>query len=117
MTNPAMAVSSVTDATSQPPATLPRTKVSPVRARGWLVRSAWAILDQGFFALSNFLDRFRLLHYGLAAILAFVALKMLTVEFITVPVGISLGIILLILAIFIVLSLKMPQKPPVTKGV
>ena len=70
-----------------------------------------------FFALSNFLDRFRLLHYGLAAILAFVALKMLTVEFITVPVGISLGIILLILAIFIVLSLKIPQKPAATKGV
>jgi len=70
-----------------------------------------------FFALSGFLDRFRLLHYGLAAILAFVALKMLTVEFITVPVGISLGIILLILAIFIVLSLKMPQKPAATKGV
>jgi tellurite resistance protein TerC len=63
-----------------------------------------------FFALSGFLDRFRLLHYGLAAILAFVALKMLTVEWITVPVGISLGIILLILAIFIVLSLKIPPK-------
>ena len=69
-----------------------------------------------FFALSGFLDRFRLLHYGLAAILAFVALKMLTVEWITVPVGISLGIILLILVIFIVLSLKMPPKPAAPKG-
>ncbi len=68
-----------------------------------------------FFALSGFLDRFRLLHYGLAAILAFVALKMLTVDWITVPVGISLGIILSILAIFIVLSLKMSPKPSVSK--
>lgn len=69
-----------------------------------------------FFALSAFLDRFRLLHYGLAAILAFVAFKMLTVEFLTVPVGVSLGIILLILVIFIVLSLMIPPKQPAHKS-
>ena len=54
MTNAAMAVSPVTDATSQPPAALPRTANGLVRARGWVVRGAWAILDQGLFALSNF---------------------------------------------------------------
>lgn len=54
MTNPVMAVSPVTDATSQPPAPLPRTATGMVRARGSVVRGAWAILDQGLFALSNF---------------------------------------------------------------
>jgi tellurite resistance protein TerC len=57
-----------------------------------------------FFALSGMLDRFRLLHYGLAAILAFVALKMLLAHFVTVSVAISLAVILSILAIFLGLS-------------
>jgi tellurite resistance protein TerC len=58
-----------------------------------------------FFALSGMLDRFRLLHYGLAAILAFVALKMLLARWVHVNVGVSLGVILGILAIFIAASL------------
>jgi tellurite resistance protein TerC len=58
-----------------------------------------------FFALSGMLDRFRLLHYGLATILGFVALKMLLVRWLQVSVGISLTIILGILAIFIIASL------------
>jgi tellurite resistance protein TerC len=65
-----------------------------------------------FFALSGFLDRFRLLHYGLAAILAFVALKMLTTHWIAIPVSISLGVILAILAISVALSLMIPPKSP-----
>ena len=52
-----------------------------------------------FFVLASLLDSLRLLHYGLALILAFVALKMITAHWITVPVGISLGVILAILAI------------------
>ena len=58
-----------------------------------------------FFALSGMLDRFRLLHYGLGVILAFVALKMLTSRWMHVDVGISLAVIIGILAIFIVASL------------
>jgi tellurite resistance protein TerC len=58
-----------------------------------------------FFALSGMLDRFRLLHYGLGVILAFVALKMLLARWVHVNVGISLAVILGILAIFIVASL------------
>ncbi len=61
-----------------------------------------------FFALSGFLDRFHLLHYGLAAILAFVALKMLLAPWIEVPILISLSIILAILAVCILLSLLRP---------
>ena len=58
-----------------------------------------------FFALSGMLDRFRLLHYGLGVILAFVAAKMLLARWVHVSVGISLAVILGILAIFIVASL------------
>jgi tellurite resistance protein TerC len=63
-----------------------------------------------FFALTGYLDRFRLLHYGLAAILAFVALKMLTTHWITIPVSISLLVILAILAVFLTLSLLIPVR-------
>jgi tellurite resistance protein TerC len=58
-----------------------------------------------FFALSGLLDRFRLLHYGLAFILGFVALKMLLSKWMHVSVEISLAVILGILGIFILASL------------
>lgn len=58
-----------------------------------------------FFALSGLLDRFRLLHYGLAFILGFVALKMMMSKWMHVSVEISLAVILGILAIFIAASL------------
>jgi tellurite resistance protein TerC len=58
-----------------------------------------------FFALSGLLDRFRLLHYGLALILGFVALKMLLSKWLHVGVEVSLIVILGILAAFIVVSL------------
>jgi tellurite resistance protein TerC len=58
-----------------------------------------------FFALSGMLDRFRLLHYGLGVILAFVAAKMLLARWIHVNVGVSLAVILGILAVFIAASL------------
>ena len=46
-----------------------------------------------YFALAGMLDRFRYLHYGLAGILAFAALKMLTARWIEVPVTVSLAVI------------------------
>ncbi len=58
-----------------------------------------------FFALSGMLDRFRLLHYGLGVILAFVAVKMLAARWIHVNVAVSLSVILVILGIFIAASL------------
>jgi tellurite resistance protein TerC len=58
-----------------------------------------------FFALSGLLERFRLLHYGLAFILGFVALKMLLTKWLHVSVEISLVVIVGILALFIVASL------------
>src|ERR1700722_14001872 len=58
-----------------------------------------------FFALSGMLDRFRLLHYGLGVILGFVAVKMLLARWVHINVGVSLAVILTILAVFIVASL------------
>ena len=52
-----------------------------------------------YFALAGMLERFRNLHYGLGAILAFTALKMLTARWIEVPATISLVVIGVILAV------------------
>jgi len=57
-----------------------------------------------YFALSNALDHLRLLHYGLALILAFVALKMLLSHWYEVPVGWSLVFIVVVLAAFAIAS-------------
>ena len=57
-----------------------------------------------YFVLGGLLDRFRLLHYGLACILAFVAFKMLAARWIAIPATWSLAVILAILAIFAALS-------------
>jgi tellurite resistance protein TerC len=52
-----------------------------------------------YFALAGMLERFRNLHYGLGAILAFAALKMLAARWIAVPATISLEVIGVILAV------------------
>ena len=57
-----------------------------------------------YFALSSLLDRFRYLHYGLAALLAFVALKMLAAHWIGVPITLSLAVMGVILTICAVVS-------------
>lgn len=57
-----------------------------------------------YFALASLLDRFRYLHYGLGALLAFVALKMLLARWVAVPITISLAIVGAILAICAIVS-------------
>jgi tellurite resistance protein TerC len=52
-----------------------------------------------YFALASLLDRFRYLHYGLGALLAFVGLKMLAARWLEVPITLSLVIMGAILAI------------------
>jgi tellurite resistance protein TerC len=52
-----------------------------------------------YFALASLLDRFRFLHYGLGAMLAFVALKMLSAHWIEVPITLSLAVMGGILAV------------------
>jgi tellurite resistance protein TerC len=46
-----------------------------------------------YFALAGAVTRLRLLRFGLSAILAFVGIKMLLSEVITIPIGISLGVV------------------------
>jgi len=72
-----------------------------------------------FFAISGLMRLFHLLHYGLAAILSFVGVKMMITDFFHVPVGISLLIIASILIASILSSILWPEKeegevPPVT---
>jgi tellurite resistance protein TerC len=64
-----------------------------------------------FFALSSALDRLRLLHYGLAVILAFVGIKMLINRWYEIPVTWSLAFIVTVLAVFTVASRLSEPKP------
>jgi tellurite resistance protein TerC len=63
-----------------------------------------------YFVLAGMLDKLRLLHYGLAVILAFVALKMLLAHWIEVPVTVSLAVILITLLVFAIASKLIPEK-------
>jgi tellurite resistance protein TerC len=57
-----------------------------------------------YFALAALLDRFRYLHYGLGALLAFVAFKMLGARWIDVSITLSLAIMGAILTVCAVVS-------------
>lgn len=71
-----------------------------------------------FFAISGLMKLFHLLHYGLAAILTFVGVKMLIEDVFHIPVAASLMVIATILTASIVSSLIWPDNnvevPPVT---
>jgi len=58
-----------------------------------------------YFSLVPLLGRFRYLHYGLGALIAFVALKMLAAPWIEIPITLSLAIIGLILIVCVAVSL------------
>jgi len=57
-----------------------------------------------YFAMAGLLDRLRYLHYGLGALLGFVALKMLAAKWLEVPITWSLAIVGAILAICAIAS-------------
>jgi len=61
-----------------------------------------------YFALAGMMDRFHYLAYALSFILVFVGAKMLLVDIYKVPVGLSLGVIALSLAVAVVASLRRP---------
>jgi TerC family integral membrane protein len=63
-----------------------------------------------YFLLAAVVDRFHLLKYGLAIILTFVGFKMLTEHFFTIGIGVSLIVILGVLALSIIASLKWPKR-------
>ena len=59
-----------------------------------------------YFLLADFADRFVLLKYGLAVILLFIGAKMLLIDWVHIPIALSLGVVALILIISMVLSLR-----------
>jgi tellurite resistance protein TerC len=65
-----------------------------------------------YFALAGIMERFHLLHYGLAAILVFVGAKMLLADYIKMPTAVALGVVAGILAVSVVVSLLRPPPPP-----
>jgi tellurite resistance protein TerC len=64
-----------------------------------------------YFALAALLDRFRYLHYGLGAMLAFVAFKMLAAPWIEVSITLSLAIMGAILTVCAIVSWMAGEKP------
>lgn len=63
-----------------------------------------------YFLLADLSDRFVLLKYGLAVILTFIGIKMLIVEWLHIPVYVSLGFVLLVLVVTAVLSLRYSRR-------
>jgi TerC family integral membrane protein len=63
-----------------------------------------------YFLVAKLMDRFIYLKNGLAFVLGFVGLKMILADYIQIPTLISLGIIVLILAITIIISMTATQK-------
>jgi tellurite resistance protein TerC len=64
-----------------------------------------------YFVLADLADRFRHLRTGLAAILVYVGAKMMAAPWIQVPAGLSLAIILAILAVAIAWSMLERRRP------
>ncbi len=62
------------------------------------------VLRSLYFGLAAMLERFRSLHWGLGAILAFAAIKMLIAPWFVVPITLSLAVIGGILAVCAVLT-------------
>ena len=63
-----------------------------------------------FFLLAGMADRFHLLPYGLALVLAFIGSKMLLIDAFKIPVLVSLGVVVAILAVTVVASMLSPAK-------
>ena len=63
-----------------------------------------------YFALSSLLDKFHYLHFGLGALLAFVAMKMLAARWVEIPITWSLGIMAGILGVCAVASILYGNK-------
>jgi tellurite resistance protein TerC len=66
-----------------------------------------------YFLLAAVASKFHLLSYGLAVILVFIGTKMMLIDLVKVPVGVSLGVVVAILAATMWLSLRYPAKPAV----
>ena len=61
-----------------------------------------------YFLLANMHERFHLLPYGLAIVLVFIGTKMLLIDIYKIPVAWSLGFTVVVLAVTMLLSLRIP---------
>ncbi len=59
-----------------------------------------------YFLLADMASRFSLLKYGLALVLMFIGVKMLLLDIYKIPVSVSLGVVALIIAVSVVMSLR-----------
>jgi tellurite resistance protein TerC len=59
-----------------------------------------------YFLLAAVANKFHLLNYGLAVILVFIGTKMCLIDVFKIPVWVSLGVVVGILAFTMVLSLR-----------
>jgi len=66
-----------------------------------------------YFLLAAVANKFHLLNYGLAVVLVFIGTKMCLIDVFKIPVGISLGVVLAILATTMVLSVRTSKKLPI----
>jgi tellurite resistance protein TerC len=62
-----------------------------------------------YFALAGMIERFHFLHYGLSMILIFIGLKMLASNVIEIPTEIALGVVAVVLAVSVGLSVMFPK--------
>jgi tellurite resistance protein TerC len=58
-----------------------------------------------YFLLANVMEKFQYLKFGLSAVLIFIGVKMVIVDFYKIPVGVSLAVVASLLAISILVSL------------
>ena len=65
-----------------------------------------------YFLLANVMDKFQYLKFGLSAVLIFVGVKMIIVDFYKIPVVVSLGVVAGILTISILASLWKARNSP-----
>jgi len=65
-----------------------------------------------FFLLQAVASRFHLLNYGLAVILVFIGTKMMLIDVYKIPVGVSLAVVVGILAVTMVLSVRSSSPTP-----
>jgi tellurite resistance protein TerC len=63
-----------------------------------------------YFLLAAMATKFHLLSYGLAVVLVFIGTKMLLIDVYKIPVMVSLGVVIAILAITMIASLKTAPK-------
>lgn len=66
-----------------------------------------------YMLLAGIMDKFHYLKYGLGAVLLFIGVKMLISGFFHIPIGISLGVVALLLGGSILISFLKPAKPEI----